>query len=86
MTSQTKLTIIKPRISLPSLTTKFDAAIVIYARSKAESNHMVDPVKLARAAVAAYRMGYEDLYQWMKRNRYRWDSRRQSWVDLRERD
>lgn len=85
-TKNRQLTVIKPVRQLPSLTTKFDRAIVIYARAKGERGEFVNPADLARAAVAAYRMGYEDLYHWMKKNRYRWNSRAQRWVDLRERE
>ncbi len=81
-----QITVIKPRRQLPSLTTKFDQAIVIYARAKGERGGFVNPADLARAAVAAYRLGHEDLYYWMGKNRYRWNSRSQRWADLRERE
>jgi len=71
------------RPQMPSLTTKFEGAIIIYARAKAEKDGMVNSTTLARAAVAAYRMGYEDLYYWMAKNRYKWDSRAGAWRDLR---
>ena len=42
-----------------------------------------NPTTMARAAVAAYRMGYEDLYYWMAKNRFKWDSRAGVWRDMR---
>jgi len=78
----TAVTVIPPRKNKP-LTVKLDKAIHVYARDKGVFDHSVDVAAVITAAVAAYRMDNEELFGWLERNRYRWDSSRAQWRDLR---
>jgi hypothetical protein len=78
-----KVTIIPPKARQKALTTKLDKAIKIYARNKGVHQGYVETDTLITAAVSAYRMDSEKLFEWLETNRYRWDSSRQEWRDLR---
>jgi hypothetical protein len=78
----TAVTVIPPRKNKP-LTVKLDKAIHVYAKVKGVRDNMVDVATVITAAVAAYRMDNEELFRWLERNRYRWDSSRAQWRDLR---
>ena len=87
MSKKGQVTIIKRVTTLPSLTSKFEQAIILYARAKGERpGGMVETTAIIKAALGAYRMGYEDLYYWMAKHSYRWDSRHQMWRDKRKSD
>lgn len=77
------VTVIPPKPKNKPLTVKLDKAIHVYARDKGVFNHSVDVEAVITAAVAAYRMGNEELFEWLEKNRYRWDSSRAQWRDLR---
>lgn len=77
------ITVIPPKAKNKPLTVKLDKAIKVYARNKGVRDSMVDVETVITAAVAAYRMDNEELFSWLEKNRYRWDSSRAQWRDLR---
>jgi predicted DCC family thiol-disulfide oxidoreductase YuxK len=67
------------------LTVKLMKGIEVYARAKAISadSGMVNVTLLITATLDAYRMENEKLFNWLDKNRYRWNSSHQVWQDLR---
>lgn len=83
---QPEIIVIPPRPKQKPLTVKLKEGIEVYARAKGYDpiNRTVDVTILITATLAAYRMENEELFHWLEKNRYRWDSTRQQWKDLRQ--
>jgi len=83
---QPEVIVIPPRQKQKPLTVKLKEGIEVYARAKGYDpiNRTVDVRVVITATLAAYRMDNEELFSWLEKNRYRWDSTRQQWKDLRQ--